>query len=45
MEAELALQAFFERYPKVELAGEPVYGSQPILRNIDNLPLRVAASA
>jgi cytochrome P450 enzyme len=45
MEAEIALQAFFERYPKVELAGEPVYGSQPILRNIDNLPLRVGASA
>ncbi|WP_170319996.1 cytochrome P450 [Polyangium spumosum] len=45
MEAEIALQAFFERYPKVELAGEPVYGSQPILRNIDNLPLRVSASA
>jgi cytochrome P450 enzyme len=45
MEAEVALQAFFERYPKFELAGEPVYGSQPILRNIDDLPLRVSASA
>ena len=45
MEAEIALQCFFERYPKVELAGEPVYGSQPILRNIDSLPLRVAGSA
>jgi cytochrome P450 enzyme len=45
MEAEIALQRFFERYPKVELAGEPVYGSQPILRNIDSLPLRVAGSA
>ncbi len=45
LEAEVALQAFFERYPKVELAGEPVYGSQPILRNIDNLPLRVGAFA
>jgi cytochrome P450 enzyme len=44
MEAEIALQHFFKRYPKVELAGEPVYGMQPILRNIDNLPLRVAAA-
>lgn len=41
MEAEIALQHFFERYPRVELAGEPVYGSQPILRNMDSLPLRV----
>lgn len=45
MEAEIALRGFFERYAKVELAGEPVYGSQPILRNIDTLPLRVSASA
>jgi cytochrome P450 enzyme len=45
LEAETALQALLERYPKIELAGEPVYGSQPILRNIDNLPLRVYASA
>jgi cytochrome P450 enzyme len=45
MEAEIALQRFFERYPKVELAGEPVYGTLPTLRSIDNLPLRVAASA
>jgi cytochrome P450 enzyme len=44
MEAEIALQHFFKRYPKVSLAGEPVYGMTPILRNIDNLPLRVAAS-
>jgi cytochrome P450 enzyme len=44
MEAEVALQHFLARYPKIELAGEPVYGTQPILRNIDSLPLRVAAS-
>jgi cytochrome P450 enzyme len=45
LEAEIALQSFFERYPKVELAGEPVYGSNLILRSIDHLPLRVGASA
>jgi cytochrome P450 enzyme len=44
MEAEIALQHFFKRYPKVSLASEPVYGMSPILRNIDNLPLRVSAS-
>lgn len=44
MEAEIALQSFFERYPKVELAGEPIYGTHPIFRNIDRLPLRVSAS-
>jgi cytochrome P450 enzyme len=43
LEAEIALQGFFARYPKVELAGEPVYGSNMILRNIDRLPLRVGA--
>jgi cytochrome P450 enzyme len=43
MEAEIALQGFFAKYPKVELAGEPVYGSNMILRNIDRLPLRVGA--
>lgn len=45
MEADIALQGFFERYPRIELAGELVYGSQPILRSIDHLPLRVFASA
>lgn len=44
MEAEIALQHFFARYAKVELASEPVYGSQPVLRNIETLALRVAAS-
>ncbi|HLT39592.1 MAG TPA: cytochrome P450, partial [Enhygromyxa sp.] len=43
MEAEIALQRFFARYPRVELAGEPIYGSQPILRNMDSLPLRVGS--
>jgi cytochrome P450 len=43
LEAEVALQGFFARYPKVELAGEPVYGSSMILRNIDRLSLRVGA--
>ena len=41
--ARARAQAFFARYPKVELAGEPVYGSNMILRNIDHLPVRVSA--
>ncbi len=43
LEAELALQLFFARYPEVELAGEPVYGSHPVLRDIIDLPVRVSA--
>lgn len=41
MEAELALQMFFARYPRVELAGPAVYGQHPLLRDIVDLPVRV----
>jgi len=41
MEAETALQMFLARYPKLELAGPPVYGTHPILRDIIDLPVRV----
>lgn len=44
MEAETALQKFLARYSKIELVGEPVYGTNPILRNIEKLPLRVAVA-
>jgi len=43
LEAEIAIQCFFERYAKVEPAGEPVYGNHPIMRTMDSLPLRVSA--
>lgn len=42
MEAEMALQRFFARYPRAELAGPPVYGGHPILRDIVDLPVRVS---
>lgn len=45
LEAEMALQRFFARYPRVELAGEPVYGRHPILRDIVDLPVRVSTRA
>jgi cytochrome P450 len=44
MEAEIALQAFFARYPSTELDGEPTYGNHPILRDITHLPLRVRSA-
>ncbi|HRI68718.1 MAG TPA: cytochrome P450, partial [Polyangium sp.] len=45
LEADIALQALFARYPRIELAGEPVYGAMPILRTIEHLPLRVWSEA
>jgi len=42
MEAEMALQMFLARYPTLELAGPPMFGTHPIFRDIVNLPLRVA---
>jgi cytochrome P450 len=44
LEAELALQKFFARYPTVELAGPAVYGKHPILRDIIDLPVRVSTT-
>lgn len=44
LEAEMALQMFLDRYPSIELAGEPTYGMNPILRDMVNLPLRVRGS-
>lgn len=41
MEAETALQMFLARYPSLELAGEPVFGTHPIFRDIVDLPVRV----
>lgn len=45
LEAELALRLFFERYPEVRLAGEPVYSNHPVLRHILELPVRVGPGA
>lgn len=45
LEADLALQMFLARYPQIELAGEPVYGTHPVFRDIVNLPLRVSRAA
>lgn len=44
MEAEAALNQFFARYPVVELAGEPVYGTHPIFRDIVELPVHVRST-
>ena len=44
LEAENALQLFLERYPKIELAGEPVYGTHEMFRDITNLPIHVQAN-
>lgn len=44
LEAENALQLFLERYPKIELAGEPVYGTHEVFRDITNLPIHVQAN-
>ena len=41
MEAGIALLALLERYPRIELAGDPVYGNHPVLRDMRSLPLRV----
>jgi cytochrome P450 len=41
LEAELALQGFLARYPRIELTSEPVYGQHPVFRDIIDLPLRV----
>ncbi|MCB9703350.1 MAG: cytochrome P450 [Myxococcales bacterium] len=41
MEAEIALNRFLDRYPEIELAGEPVYGTHPLFRDIVDLPVRV----
>lgn len=42
LEAERAVQMFFEKYPHTELAGEPEYGNHPMFRNLLNLPIRVS---
>lgn len=42
MEASIVLEMFLSRYPQIELAGEPVYGTHPVLRDIIDLPLRVS---
>jgi len=44
MEADIALRSFLRRYPSIELAGEPVYGTHPVIRDIVDLPLRVKSS-
>jgi cytochrome P450 enzyme len=43
LEAERAVQMFFAKYPHTELAGEPQYGTHPILRDFINLPIRVSS--
>lgn len=43
LEAEMAVQAFLTRYPRIELAGPVTYGTHPVLRDIADLPLRVGA--
>lgn len=43
MEAEAAINGLLQRYPRIELAGPPVYGDHPVFREIVDLPLRVGA--
>jgi cytochrome P450 len=45
LEAERALQMFFAKYPITELAGEPEYGTSPIMRDLVNLPIRIRRTA
>lgn len=45
VEAERALQMFFTKYQHTELAGEPEYGTNPIMRDFVNLPIRVRKTA
>lgn len=45
MEADIALQMFLARYPHIELAGEPEYGTHPVFRDIANLPVRVSSGS
>ena len=40
-EAQITLQALIERYPRIELAGEPTWGGTFIIRGAKKLPLRV----
>jgi cytochrome P450 enzyme len=44
LEAETALQQFLARYPTIELASEPVYGTHPIFRDMVDLPVRVSTT-
>lgn len=41
MEAETALQMLLARYPRIALAGPPVFGAHPIFRDIVELPVQV----
>lgn len=41
VEAEMAMQAFLDRYPRIELTGPVTYGTHPFLRDIVDLPLLV----
>lgn len=41
LEAEMAVQAFLTRYPRIEPAGPVTYGDHPILRDIADFPLHV----
>ncbi len=40
-EAQIAFEALLRRYPKIELAGEPVWGGTFIIRGAKKLPLAV----
>ena len=41
-EAQITLEALLERYPKIELGGDPTWGGTFIIRGAKKLPLRVS---
>lgn len=43
MELQVALSAFLEKYPTIELAGEPVWRRSFIIRGLESLPLRLGS--
>jgi len=43
MELQVALSALLDRYPSIELAGEPVWRRSFIIRGLETLPLRLGA--
>jgi cytochrome P450 len=45
MEGQIALQALFDRFPDLSLAGEPRRRSTRVLRGFDRVPVRLSAAA
>ena len=44
MELQVAVTALLERYPGIQLAGEPVWRPSFIIRGLESLPLRLEGS-